>query len=223
MDDYDLAWLSNAIYSKRIVFESAVHNHGFILTHFFDHNDTQAALVAAKTGSALVFRGTEASSWRIRDIWSNVTWPAPTVWQGKGKAHSGYSHHLSFIGHSALEMAEDTASATPLYVTGHSLGGSIGTLFASWYFYEHPTYRLRSLVTFGAPKALNEEASEMIYCPVSRYAVRGDFAPHWPPVPGLVHPAPAIRLPPLKKYHGVFKRHDAKGYVELINRFRTGR
>ena len=215
MDNHDLAWLSNAIYSKQVVFESEVYGRGFIVGYFFDHNGTQAALVNGKTASALVFRGTEASKWKIRDIWSNLTWPMPTIWQGKGKAHSGYSAHLSFIGHRALEMAEDVSSATPLYVTGHSLGGAIATVFASWYFYEHPQYKLKSLVTFGAPKALNRKANEMIYCPVFRYAVKGDFAPHWPPVPGLVHPAPATWLPPLKSYHGMFKRHDAKGYVEL--------
>ena len=78
--------------------------------------------------------------------------------------------------------------------------------------------KLAGLVTFGAPKALDKSAARLIACPIRRYAVKGDFAPHWPPVVGLVHPAPATLLPPRKASHGPLRRHDADGYAELVRR-----
>ena len=216
MKDAELAWLAAEIYEDLVRFESIASRHGFEVAHTFDHAGTQAALVRDRNSAAIVFRGTEASHWKMRDIFSNLTWPWPTVWQGAGRVHSGYRRHLSMIGHEALEMAEDVASETPLVVTGHSLGGAISTLFASWYYFDNPTYKLAGLVTFGAPKALDKVAARAIACPVRRYAVKGDFAPHWPPVVGLVHPVPAIPLPPRNRVHGPLRRHTPETYTRAL-------
>ncbi len=126
---------------------------------------------------------------------------------------------VSLFGAEALQMAEAVSSKVPLHIAGHSLGGAIATLFASWYFHAYPDYHLHCLTTFGAPKAVNVKAGNTIKCPIHRFAVRGDFAPHWPPfVPGLVHPVPATWLPPRRQWHGAMKRHDADGYTALVER-----
>ncbi len=216
MKDKDLAYLSAAVYDDRDRFAEQCSQIGASLAHFFDNEGTQAALVQGPDSAAIVFRGTEASAWKWRDIWSNVTWPWPTSWQGRGRVHSGYRRHLSYIGHEALQMAKTVSSSVPLHVAGHSLGGAIGTIFTSLYFHANPHYKLRGLITFGAPKAANREACSAISCPVRRYAVTGDFAPHWPPVPGLGHPVPATWLPPRRRWHGAMKRHDADGYTAAL-------
>ena len=60
---------------------------------------TQGAPVVAHDGSAaaLVFRGTAACRAKLRDLWSNLTWPWPTLWQGESGVHSGYRRHLNLI------------------------------------------------------------------------------------------------------------------------------
>jgi len=113
-------------------------------------------------------------------------------------------------------MAKNVGSDIPLTVTGHSLGGAIATLFASWYFFEYPDYKLHSLVTFGAPKSVDRKAAAAISCPINVYQVRGDFAPYWPPVIGLGNPPPALTLPPRKESDGLLQRHDVQWYVEAM-------
>lgn len=216
MKDSDLAWLSALIYERPDDFDLRCRIARFDVAAHFDRHDSQAALVVGRSAAVLVFRGTEASRVHVRDLWSNATWPWPTVWQGPGRAHSGYRRHLNMIGAAALEMAEDVAADTPLFVTGHSMGGALATLFAAWYYDDNPGYRLKGLVTFGAPKALDDVAARAIRCPVRRYAIKGDFAPRWPPVLGLAHPCPPIVLAPVDPSHGPLRRHAVWGYVEVL-------
>ena len=220
MIDVDLAWLSAAVYLHLSAFERAVVMRDYIVIETFSHHGTEAALVSNTKSAAIVFRGTEACNLRFRDIWSNATLPWPTVWQGAGRVHSGYRRHLNLVGFKALSYAEQVAEETPLYVTGHSLGGAIGTLFASWYYHDNrrrkTNYKLAGLITFGAPKAVDSAAATSILCPIRRYVVRGDWAPHWPPLLGFGHPTRQITLDPAPRFHGLLERHNINGYVEAL-------
>lgn len=216
MNDRNLVWLSARVYDDLAVFERKAALEQFAVLRSFDHYGSQAVHVRGPSADAIVFRGTEASNLSCSDLLSNLTVPWPAAWQGVGKVHSGYRTHLNMIGFEALAMAESVASDVPLYVTGHSLGGAIATLFASWYYYDNrgqkPPYKLKALVTFGAPKSINKLAGLAIQCPIRRYAVVGDFAPHWPPAFGLTHPVAAIWLPPRSKWHGPLRRHTPDTY-----------
>lgn len=216
MRDSTLAWLSAAVYDDWPVFERRVTQRRYRVVATFDEDGTQAALVLGKRSAAIVFRGTEASRWQLRDLFSNLTWLWPTVWQGAGRVHSGYRRHFNMVAHRALRMAEETASATPLYCTGHSLGGALATLFAASYYHDNPGYRLAALVTFDPPKAMDGTAARSIGCPIRRYVVRGSFAQWWPPVLGLRHPNRALWLPPRDPTDGPLKRHDVDGYVAAL-------
>lgn len=166
----------------------------------FDIMGSQGMLVLGKTHAYLVFRGTEASKFNlfaprpwIRDIVSNFG--IPMEWVGKGKAHSGYAKHFSYIRGQARAFAERIPTPIPLIIVGHSLGGCLATLYAAWVASGGiDDHKLAGLITYGAPKCLNEEALMSIACSVFRFTNRYDFAPYWPPIPGLDHTKNQVKI-----------------------------
>ena len=183
----------------------------------FDHAGSQGILVRGPGMAALVFRGTEASRGSVSDLRSNLG--RPVRWAGRGRAHSGYEEHFSMIRYEARKRAEGIPSATPLYVAGHSMGGALATLYASWVGSGGPDdHALRALVTFGSPKALSWEATWSIHCQVRRYTNGRDFAQYWPPVPGLTHPSGHRIRVDSGGWPGPFSRHGVEKYVEAVDR-----
>jgi pimeloyl-ACP methyl ester carboxylesterase len=191
---------------------------GAALIDHRDHADAEAMLAMAGPPeipwAAIVFRGTEASRARCRDIVDNLG--TARRWAGAGRAHSGYLTGLERTRHEAWLWAEKLPGGLPLFVAGHSMGGAIATLFASWYFSVHAQVRLAGLVTFGAPKALDRAAAAAIACPIARYAIPLDFAQVWPPGWRLTHPAPAIALRSARRWPGPVSRHSVDNYVASL-------
>jgi len=180
----------------------------------FDIEGSQGMLVLGQTHAYLVFRGTEASKAKIRDIVSNFGFPAD--WAGKGKAHSGYARHFGFIRKPARDFAERIPTPIPLIVTGHSLGGCLATLYASWIASGGvDDHKLAGLLTYGAPKCLNGEALAKIACPVFRFTNRYDFAPLWPPIFGLSHPDNQVKINS-GGWPGPVSRHSVSKYMRTV-------
>ena len=144
---------------------------------------------------------------------SNFTWPRPVRWQGEGRAHSGYVDHFNMIAADARALARELPRDKRLYCVGHSMGGCLATLYASW----EPD-QLAGLITFGAPKALDRAAAAAIRCPVHRFTQPWDPAPWWPPLVGLVHPAPATRLRPAHAWERPIQRHMIDSYLAALER-----
>jgi hypothetical protein len=214
--DVDLAALSAAIYADTWteVFDQAwaIRWH---MIEMFDHADAQAALFRHPVHSveALVFRGTEPSPAHVGDWAANArVWP--TRWPGRGWVHAGYADHLSRVLLPARDMARLTK--WPVLVTGHSMGGALATLFASLACTEG--HAPAALVSFGAPKVFFGAASaQALTCPVRRYAVTGDPAPIWPPLPGYHHPAHRHALPAPPPLAGPLARHDPRWYARAVH------
>lgn len=212
----ELAWLSGLVYEPWDVVSAGLRQVNYKFVEYWDHRATQGMLAAGPTFDAIVFRGTEASDFRIRDIFANLAWPWPVPWQGVGRAHSGYTDAFTYVSYDAINMARKVATEKPLYFTGHSMGGALATMAASMYYYKYPNWNLAGLVTFGAPKALDKTACQMIKCVTYRYVMPCDFAPHWPPVLWLTHPAPARRLTPPQGWPGPITRHNIAGYNKAL-------
>ena len=218
---YDLARLSAWVYEDRELFEVLVEEAGGELVETFDHAGTQAALVRAPAWAALVFRGTEATgdSWfeRLVDFRSNLG-VMSTLWAGPGRAHAGYAAALSRVRWDARRMAGKVSSDVPLYVTGHSLGGALASLYAAWVKADSEYgHEIAGLVTFGAPKAATAAAYEPIPTDkVLRFVMPMDFAPSWPPSLTLDHPEPEVRLDAPGWWPGPISRHSVGGYVSAV-------
>ena len=209
--DEGLAKVSLLVYEPFATLSTKLDRSGWeLVTKPYNQGGTQAVLVEDRLTRvvALVFRGTEATRFNLADIWSNVGWPR--AWQGKGKAHSGYADAFADIAWHAHDLIQYVAPDQPLYVTGHSMGGALATLYASW-----AKHRLDGLVTFGAPKAVDARAAANIRTPIRRYVLPMDFAPSWPPVI-LTHPAPETRLPSTHWWPGPLSRHGVGQYLDAF-------
>jgi hypothetical protein len=225
-----LAHLSGIIYRPWPAATEAVEALGGRLVNIRDHAEAQAMFATFPAGgpggppldgppldgpwAAVVFRGTEATKARIRDLADNLGYGRK--WSGEGRAHSGYLTGLERVRYSARRWSEGLDPSVPLFTTGHSMGGALATLFAAWYYSDWPEDRLAGLVTFGAPKAIDRAGAGKIGCPAWRVAIPGDFAPHWPPSLCLAHPAPAIRLRSARRWPGPISRHSIDNYIASI-------
>ena len=118
------------------------------------------------------------------------------------------------IAADARDLARTVPAAFPLFAAGHSMGGCLATLYASW----EPD-QLAGLVTFGAPKVLDRVAAAAIRCPVHRTVQPWDPAPYWPPFVGLVHPpGPPIVLTPARPWERPIQRHMIDSYRAALER-----
>lgn len=215
--------LSDLIYDNWKEVHHRLNVMGFtMLGEPISHAGSECMVVSDGHVAFLVFRGTEASKGSLSDIFSNVG--RPRRWAGQGKAHSGYDHHFSMIRAQARDRAELIETSTPLYITGHSLGGVLATMYASWVGSGGPDdHNIMSLITFGAPKALSEAAVGAIKAPCYRYTNRYDFAPHWQP--GLVLGHPSVRVKVNSGgWGGPVSRHGSSKYIKAValGGFRNG-
>ncbi len=180
----------------------------------FDIMGSQGMLVLGPTHAYLVFRGTEVSAGSLTDVVSNFG--VSEEWIGKGKAHSGYAEHFAYIRAPARNFSERIPTPIPLIVTGHSMGGCLATLYASWVASGGPLdHKLAGLITYGAPKCLDRVALDAIACPVYCFQNRFDFAPHWQPFIDTTHPKNRVKINS-SGWPGPVSRHGVAKYMRTV-------
>ena len=146
---------------------------GLVERRFFNRPGVQAVLVDHTADDAayrvLVFRGTAGrlANWRFN---LNLL---PRPWPKGGAVHRGFYHLFMTIWEDIAPVLD--AIQGPLFYTGHSLGGALATLAAS---YRPPS----AAYTFGAPRVGDAAFADSV-TDVALYQVlnRNDIVPHLPP------------------------------------------
>lgn len=202
---YLAAWLSALIYDDWPWVKAGLRYHKAKLIGYVDHADTQAMKVKVDDLTFLVFRGTEAAEMKFTDIIANIGYP--TYWAGDGKIHSGYRSAFNRIRDRVDDMIADDKD---VIVCGHSMGGALATLYAVWY-----SEKVSEVYTFGATKVLTSSTVPIIKAKVYRYANKGDFGPHWPPLPWFKHPVESIPLDS-GGWIGPVTRHNIRKYIRCL-------
>ncbi len=222
-----MAGLSAAVYMDWPKARLRAAELGMPVVDTVSHNDVEAMFCMGSTGprhgpirdsAAIAFRGTQFTSLHYRDIANNFG--RPVLWAGPGRAHSGYATQLERLRDRAADWFEDVPSHVPLYITGHSLGGSVAGLFAAWAVGARGG-NIAGLYTFGAPKAATREAWAWLWFAghvprIEVYQMKADFAPWWPPSFSLTQPAKPIKLKSPDDWTGPLRRHDVDRYERAI-------
>lgn len=155
-----MAILSKASYND------SVHliNHR---TKFYSRGGCQAFLLTSNHRQILVFRGTEANE--------KTDWVVDAIFLPADGVQLGFRMYLSYI---LEDIMNDIKYDMPLYVTGHSLGGALATLFTS-----HIDHSDMTLYTFGSPKVGTKKFVNKLRVVHYRWAKAYDHAtilPFWP-------------------------------------------
>lgn len=171
---------------------SAVYNHGpgleYTIRKYTDHKSEirefdclgaqGVAFKLTKDSAVVAFRGTEPDEWS--DVIADIkTWPSESETQGS--VHTGFKNELDKIYTNVLKWIRSRAvnKQTPIFVTGHSLGAAMATIFTSRLF--QLGYNVQ-LYTFGSPRVGDKKWTEQFKdIPSYRFVNNNDIVTNLPP------------------------------------------
>ncbi len=146
------------------------------LVKTFDHEGTQAILVANEKYVILAFRGTEATS--MKDIKADAKAMQQACESG-GKIHGGFQDAYEQVARDIeTALADEALTSKPLFITGHSLGGALATIAAKKITHKGGN---AGCYTFGAPRVGDEEWISNIKTPLHRVVNAADCVTMLPP------------------------------------------
>ncbi|MGA2619748.1 MAG: lipase family protein [Thermoguttaceae bacterium] len=153
--------------------------------------------------TVLAFRGTDSiQNWLTDGQAAQITDPAYP-----GQVHQGFARALTEIWPGLTQILPRPASATAVWVTGHSLGAALATLAAVRL--RAAGFAVRAVYTFGSPR-VGDPDFYRAYTPVAyRFVNNNDIVPHVP-LEYMVVPVPL---------HGVqLCRYKHVGTLEYLDR-----
>lgn len=142
----------------------------FHLVQTFDKFGTQAFLAKRDSFAVLAFRGTEKDG---GDITTDLK--ADLRRTRKGRLHSGFRSAYQGVAYD-IEKAIDDLGDTPLYITGHSLGGALATIATQ----KLERDSLAACYTFGSPRVGADELDGKIRVPIYRIVNSADIVTRVP-------------------------------------------
>ena len=157
---------------ERAELENALASGGFKLVRTFNQTGTQAYLATAPSLALLAFRGTE---YNYRDIVSDINIRFYEDSEGR-RTHKGFSRAFSRIADEISEAILDIDPKTPVYITGHSLGGALATIAAKL----NPHDNVAACYTFGSPRVGARDYDVHIKIPVYRVVNNADIVARIP-------------------------------------------
>jgi hypothetical protein len=159
----------------------------------------------------IVFRGTQINS--IKDIKSDLKADLVPA-KGGGRIHRGFKAAYEKIDKLLSEDLKQ-AGTTPVYITGHSLGGALA-MVATRYLCNDS---LGATYTFGCPRVADDDFFKCIKTPVYRVVNAADGVARVPFGSGLTLFLIIIRLIPINgtKVISEFFRKYFSGYTHYGN------
>ena len=185
-------WLmevSTLVYADEDFVRSQFRKTGLQEVKFFDKQSTQCYVANNEKFAIVAFRGSEI--WKkkekfdpkkvIADLMVNVDiWL--TDWQQGGKVHRGFKKALDEVWPDLLpRIIKLHSKGRKIWVTGHSLGGALATLFAGRYGNVHGVY------IFGSPRVGDDVFKENFRQKIYRIVNNDDIVPRVPPRGAYVH------------------------------------
>jgi len=160
--------------------------------------DTQCFIIEKDKDIVVVFRGSDAKE----DWFANFQAAQdPGPLKGTG-AHEGFQDAL-FPAVIALtkHLSEDKVNDKRIWITGHSLGGALCSLYAGMLIENN--IDVYGIYTFASPRPgspqFEKQLNKKVKGPHYRVVNDGDIVPHLPPEPFFSHPGKRIILKSQKK------------------------
>ena len=155
--------------------------------------DTQCFVMSDNDNIVIVFRGSES----LKDWFANIQTvydPGPLK---NTRAHEGFQDALFPAVISLTSLIDEIHSQDKkIWVTGHSLGGALSSLYAGMLIENN--YKVYGIYTYASPRpgdgAFVEKLNARISGPHYRVVNYGDIVPHVPPEPFYSHPGKRVIL-----------------------------
>lgn len=169
---YQLARVARATYRSEPRQDPAFHEAFDSVVTF--RSTRVFGIVAAESENVVVaFRGThEDREWIEALAYGQAPWAA-------GRAHKGCIRLVQNNWTSLLAaLYDENADARRLWLTGHSIGGTLALVAAAKL--EHEGFDVFNVTTFGSPAVLDKRAAESFRCKVYRVVNNEDVVAELP-------------------------------------------
>jgi triacylglycerol lipase len=191
-DGINAWWLAEAstlAYADEDFVRSRFREAGLPEVTFFEKEGTECYVANNDRFAIVAFRGSELSRKKekadlnvvVADLRTDMDFRL-TDWEQGGKVHRGFKEALDEVWPDLLpHVRKIQEKGCKIWVTGHSLGGALATLFAGRYG------NVQGVYTFGSPRVGNEVFKEHFEAGMYRFVNNRDIVPRLPPPGAYVH------------------------------------
>ena len=184
-----LAEASTLAYADEDFVRSRFREAGLPEVAFFEKEGTECYVASNDRFAIVAFRGSEIARKREKADLSGMVADLKTDmdirltdWEQGGKVHRGFKEALDEVWPDLLpHIRKIQEKGCKIWVTGHSLGGALATLFAGRFGI------IQGVYTFGAPRVGNEGFKENLDVEIYRFVNNHDIVPRVPPPGVYVH------------------------------------
>lgn len=180
-----LAYQKEVSTIESIVAQWHYHFDGFKTIQKKPDIDTQAYVMSDSDNIVVVFRGSDA----LADWFANFQAVYEQGPLENTQVHEGFQDALFPAVIAITQFLAQSARDKKIWITGHSLGGALASLFAGMLI--ENGYTVYGIYTFASPRpgdgAFARQLNQGVIGPHYRVVNAGDIVPHVPPEPFYSH------------------------------------